>query len=321
MSNANPGKAGGRDLADKLVVLVGGSGFFGSHLAQELLARGARLRVCSRHVERGYAIKALGNLGQVQFLRVNVQNERSLAAAFLGADAVVNLVGAFKGDLDAVQGRGAGRVAALAKAAGAQAFVHVSAIGADRTSNVGYARTKAEGEVAVAEAFPGAVVVRPSILFGQDDTFLNLFAKVISQFPVVPVFGPDARLQPLFVDDAACAVATILGDFASHAGKTFELAGPEVLTMLEINQRIAAAQGRKPVLVPVGDAAAGLFASLPGTPLSRDQLALLKAGSVAGGTLPGLADLGLRARPLGLLLDRWMLRYRKAGRFGVKSLG
>jgi NAD(P)-dependent dehydrogenase (short-subunit alcohol dehydrogenase family) len=103
-----------RDLEDKLVVLVGGSGFFGSHLAQELLERGARLRVCSRHVERGYAIKALGNLGQVQFLRVNVQNERSLAAAFLGADAVVNLVGAFKGNLDAVQGQGAGRVAALA---------------------------------------------------------------------------------------------------------------------------------------------------------------------------------------------------------------
>jgi NADH dehydrogenase len=144
---------------------------------------------------------------------------------------------------------------------------------------------------------------------------------VISQFPVVPVFGPDARLQPVFVDDAACAIATILGDFGAQAGKTFELAGPEVLTMMDINQRIAKAQGRKPVLVPVGDAMAGLFASLPGTPLSRDQLALLKAGSVASGALPGLADLGLRARPLALFLDRWMLRYRKAGRFGVKSPG
>ena len=314
-------KANERDLEGKLVVLVGGSGFFGSHLAQELLERGARLRVCSRHVERAFAIKPLGVLGQVQLLRVNVTDERALAAAFYGADAVVNLVGAFKGDLDALQGRGAGRVAALAHAAGAQAFVQVSAIGADAGSNVAYARTKAEGEAAVLAAFPGAVVVRPSILFGPDDAFVNMFAKVVSQMPVVPVFGPDARLQPLFVDDAACAVATILADFDAQAGKTFELAGPEILTMMDINQRIAKAQGRHPVLVPVGDAMAGLFAALPGTPFSRDQLALLKAGSVASGTLPGLAELGLRARPLGLFLDRWMLRYRKAGRFGVKSLG
>jgi len=308
-----------RDLEGKLVALVGGSGFFGSHLAEELLSRGARLRVCSRHVERAYRIKPLGTLGQVQLVRLDSRNERALAAAFHGADAVVNLVGAFKGDLDGLQGRGAGKVAAQAKAAGVSAFVQVSAIGADAGSRVGYARTKAEGEAAVAEAFPGAVVVRPSVMFADDDTFLNLFGQVIARFPVVPVFAPEARLQPVFVDDAACAVAQILADFPAHAGKTFELAGPEVITMLDLNQRIARAQGRSPAIVPVGDAMAGLFASLPGTPLSRDQLTLLQAGNVASGQLPGLADLGIPARPLALFLDRWMLRYRKAGRFGKKS--
>lgn len=317
---AGMGKGTTRDLEGKLVVLVGGSGFFGSHLAQELLERGARLRVCSRHVERAYSIKPLGILGQVQLVRLDSRNERALAAAFRGADAVVNLVGAFKGDLDGLQGRGAGTVAAVAKTAGVAAFVQISAIGADAGSPVAYARTKAEGEAAVAAAFPGAVIVRPSVLFGEDDAFLNMFGGIIGRFPVVPVFAPEAKLQPLFVDDAACAVATILADFPAQAGKTFEIAGPEAVSMMDLNQRIARAQGRSPVLLAVPDAGATLFASLPGTPLSRDQLTLLKAGNAASGGYPGLADLGITARPLALFLDRWMTRYRKAGRFGKKSL-
>lgn len=306
-----------RDLDGKLVVLLGGSGFLGRHLAQGLLARGAQLRICSRHVERAYAIKPLGNLGQVQFARIDVRDAGQVAAVMQGAHAVVNLVGAFAGDLDALQGQGAGRVAAQARAAGVTAFVQVSAIGADAGSPVAYARTKAQGEAAVLAAFPGAVVVRPSVLFGPDDHFLALFASVIAQFPVVPVFAPQARLQPLLVDDAAAAVAAILAAFPAHAGQTFELGGPEVVTMLDLNRRIAAAQHRKPLLLEVPDALALLFASLPGTPLSRDQLTLLEAGNVASGRYPGLAALGLVARPLGLFLDAWMVRYRRHGRFGA----
>lgn len=319
MTAANGGKA----LKDKLVVLVGGSGFFGTHLAQELLARGARLRIASRRPERAFRIKPLGNLGQVQFARVDVTKPESIAPVLAGADAVVNLVGAFAGDLDAVQGSGAGRVAAAALAAGAGAFVHVSAIGADAEGATAYARSKAEGEAAVLAAFPKATVLRPSVLFGPDDKFINMFAGLIAALPALPVFGPAAKLQPLFVDDAAAAVVEALSAPAAHGGKTFELGGPEAVSMLELHERIQAAQGRERTLLPLPDAVSGAFAALtgwlPGAPLSRDQWAMLKAGNVVSGKLPGLKQLGIAPRPLGLFLDRWMVQYRKHGRFGDKA--
>ncbi len=311
------------DLRGRLVVLVGGSGFFGAHLAQDLLGRGARLRVVSRRPERAFRLKPLGNLGQVQFARADVTRPESLAAVLAGADAVVNLVGAFAGDLDAIQGAGAGKIAAAARAAGAQAFVHISAIGADAGGATGYAASKAAGEAAVLKAFPTATVLRPSVLFGPDDNFINLFAGLIARLPVLPVFGPEAKLQPLFVDDAAAAVTAALADPARHGGKTYEIGGPEVVTMFELNRRIAAAQGRERLLIelpdPVSGAIAALTGWLPFAPLSSDQWALLKAGNVASGALPGLKALGVVPRPLELFLDRWMVRYRKHGRFAAKA--
>jgi uncharacterized protein YbjT (DUF2867 family) len=314
----------GSTLGGKLIVLIGGSGFFGKHLAQELLSRGARLRIVSRNPERAYALKPLGNLGQVQFARCDVTEPNSVVAALAGADAVVNLVGAFKGNLDAVQGRGVGKIAAAAKAAGASAFVHISAIGANAGSDVAYARTKAEGEAAVLAAFPAATILRPSLLFGQDDALVNMFAGLIASLPALPVFGPNAQLQPLYVDDAAAAVASALADPARHGGKTYEIGGPEVMTMLGLHQRIAKAQGRQRLFAQLPDFASQAFATLtgwaPGAPISRDQWKLLKGGSVASGNLPGLKELGVAPRPLGLFLDRWMVRYRSHGRFGTKDI-
>lgn len=313
------GKA--QDLAGKVIAVVGGSGFFGAHLAQELLARGARLRVASRHPERAFAIKPLGNLGSVRLMRCDITRPETLAGVVAGADAVVNLVGAFTGDLDAVQGAGAGTLAAAAKAAGAGAFVHVSAIGADAEGATAYARSKAAGEAAVLAAFPQATVLRPSVLFGSDDNFVNMFAG-LNALPVLPVFAPGAKLQPLFVDDAAEAVANALANPAAHGGKTYEIGGPEAVTMLELNARIAAAAGRKPLLVELPDAVsegiATLTGWLPGAPISRQQWLLLKAGNVVSGQYPGMAELGAQARPMGLFLDRWLVRYRKHGRFGAK---
>ncbi len=309
-------------LHGKLIVLLGGSGFFGTHLAQELLSRGARLRIASRHPERAYALKPLGNLGQLQFTRCDVTDPQSLGRTLAGADAVVNLVGAFAGNLDALQGNGAGRIAGAARAAGAAAFVHISALGAEAASPTAYAQTKAAGEAAVLAAFPKATILRPSVLFGPDDKFINMFAGLIAALPVLPVFGPHAGLQPLFVDDAAQAAANALADPARHGGKTYEIAGPEAITMLDINQRIAAAQGRKRLFGPLPDFVSGGFAFatgwLPGAPLSPDQGLLLKEGNTASGKLPGLKELGISPRPLGLFLDRWMVRYRKHGRFGTK---
>ena len=307
----------GKELQGKVIALLGGSGFFGRHVAQELLSRGARLRIVSRHPERAFALKPLGGLGQVQFLRADITRPQSLAAAFNAVDAVVNLVGAFAGNLDALQGKGLATVVAAARAAGASAFVHVSANGADPESPADYARTKAEGEVAVLAGFPTATILRPSVVFGPDDNFVNMFAGLISMLPVLPVFGPQARLQPVFIDDVAEAIAEAVSDPRMHGGRTYELAGPEVLTMLELNQRIAAAEGRRRLFVELPDAVSGLIAALPGSPISRDQWALLQAGNVASGTLPGLRELGVTPRPLGLFLDRWAVRFRKHGRFGA----
>jgi NADH dehydrogenase len=310
-------------LSGQIVTVIGGSGFVGRHLAQELLARGARLRIASRNPQKAYAIKPLGNLGQVQFVRVDVTRPESLQAALAHSDAVVNLVGAFEGNLDALQGKGAGVVAAAAKAAGANAFVHVSAIGANADSDVDYARTKAEGEDAVRAAFPTATILRPALLFGSDDNFVMMFSRLIGMLPALPVFAPAARLQPLFVDDAAEAIANALGDPAAHGGKTYEIAGPEVITMLELNQRIAQAEGRSRSFIALPDFVSELIATgtgwLPGAPITNDQFKLLKAGSAASGTVPGIAELGVTPRPLELFLDKWSTQFRKHGRFGTKS--
>ena len=308
-------------LEDKLVVLVGGGGFLGSHVAEQLLARGARVRIAERHPEKAQRLRPLANLGQIQFMRCDVTHRRSLEAAIEGAQAVVYLVGTFGAGQQALQADGAGMAATSAAAQGAGAFVYISAIGAAAGSDSGYAATKGQGEELVRAAFPGATVLRPAVLFGEDDQFVNLFAGLIAALPALPVFGSDARLQPLFVDDAAQAVVEALADALAgsgrHGGETYELAGPEVLTMGELHRRIAAAQGRERGFIPVPDALSALFAALPGTPMNSDQWKLLKRGSVASGELPGLAELGVQARPLGLFLERWMVRYRKHGRFGV----
>jgi len=305
-------------LSGKVVTVLGGTGFFGRHLAQELLSRGARLRLVSRSPQKAWRVRPLGNLGQMQSVPLDVTRSNKLAEALAGSDAVVNLVGAFTGNLDALQGRGAGRFAAIACDAGVQSFVHVSAIGADASSPVAYARTKGEGEAAVLEAFPKATILRPSILFGEDDNFVMMFGRLIGMMPALPVFGPNAKLQPLFVDDAAEAVANAL-ETPGARGRTYEIAGPEVLSMLEINQRIAAAQCRSRTFMELPDSVSGLIASLPLAPISRDQWALLKAGNLADPAMPGIRDLDVSPRPLSLFLDRWMVRFRKNGRFNENS--
>lgn len=307
--------ASNKALQDKLVVITGGSGFFGRHIAQALLEQGARLRIVSRNPEKAFALKPLANLGQLQFARCDVTNPASVAAAMQGADAVVNLVGAFDGDLMQLIAGGAENVAKAAADAGAGAMVHVSAIGADLTSEAEYARAKAQSELDVLAAFPNATVLRPSLLFGEDDGFLTMFAGLISTLPVLPVFAPQAKLQMLFVDDAADAVVAALADPAKHSGKIYEIAGDEAISMLDLHERIAAAQGRKRIFIEMPDAISGIFAALPGTPMGRDQWILLKQGNVPSGKYHGIAKLGIAPRPLDLFLDRWMIKYRKNGRF------
>jgi NADH dehydrogenase len=306
-------------LSGQLVTIFGGTGYIGNYVAQALLQRGARLRLASRAPGKAQSLKPLANLGQLQLMPCDITREDHVAAALDGASHVVNLVGAFAGDLNQLMGEAPGTIARLAAAQGVRALVHMSAIGADAASPTAYARGKALGEERVLAAFPKATILRPSIVFGKDDNFLNLFGGMIENLPVLPVFGPQAKLQLVYADDVAEAVAVALEHPEQHGGRTYELGGPEALTMMDIHERIAAAQGRKRTFLAVPDGLSATFAALPLTPMSRDQWTLLKAGNtVADGAL-GLADMGIEAKPLGLFLDKWMLRYRKHGRFGAAN--
>lgn len=307
-------------LEDRLIVLLGGDGFVGGYLAQKLLARGGRLRIAGRRPEKAFRLKPLADLGQMHLARCDVKDRRSLEAVLQGADAAVYLVGTFGADAQELQADGAAAAAEIAAREGARSLVYVSAIGADPgDEDSRYAATKGEGEQRVLGAFPQATIVRPSILFGEDDAFVTMFADLIATFPVLPVFGPDSRIQPVWVDDVAGAIANALADPGGHGGRTYELAGPEVVTMAELNRRIAQAQGRQRRFLEMPDALSAAFAALPGTPMTSEQWRLLKRGSVATGTHPGIEALGVTAKPLGLFLERWMVRYRRHGRFSDKG--
>ncbi|WP_301752037.1 complex I NDUFA9 subunit family protein [uncultured Erythrobacter sp.] len=306
-------------LSGQLVTIFGGTGYIGNYVAQALLARGARVRLASRAPGKAQDLKPLANLGQLQLMPCDITREEHVAAAIDGAGYVVNLVGAFTGDLEKLMGEAPGTIARLAAAGGVKAFVQISAIGADAGSPTAYARGKALGEQRVLAAFPAATVLRPSIVFGKDDNFLNLFGGMIEMLPVLPVFGPEAKLQLVYADDVAEAIAVALEHPERHGGHTYELGGPEQLSMMEIHERIAEAQGRKRTFLAVPDGLSATFAAIPGTPMSRDQWTLLKPGSTVAPGARGFAELGIEPKPLGLFLDKWMLRYRKHGRFGAAN--
>jgi uncharacterized protein YbjT (DUF2867 family) len=290
----------------------------GRYVAQALLAQGARVRVACRNPAGAMHIKPLGNLGQVQLIAADIRKPAGVARAVADADAVVNLVGSFA-DLDAVQNVGAGNVAKAAAAAGVQTLVHLSAIGADPHSEAEYGQSKAAGEAAVRAAFPSATILRPSIVFGREDQFINRFAGLIRMLPVVPVIGPATRFQPVFVGDVAKAVAAAL---VGKGGDTLELGGPEIFSMLELNRWIAKATGRDPIFIEVPDVAAKVLAAgtgwMPGAPITTDQLKMLGSDNVVTGK-DGLAAYGIVPTSLGAVAHDWLSLYRKHGRFGAQA--
>lgn len=302
-------------MQGKLITIFGGLGFLGRYVAQTLLGQGARVRVACRNANSANHIKPLGNLGQVQLMEADVRKPASVARAVADADAVVNLVGSFA-DMNAVQKIGAGIVAKAAADAGVTALVHISAIGADVHSNAEYGQSKAGGEAAVHAAFPSAVILRPSIVFGREDQFINRFAGLIRMLPVVPVIGAATRFQPVFVGDVAKAVAAAL---AHQDGRVLELGGPEIFSMMELNRWIAKAIGRTPLFVEVPDIAAKMLAKgtgwMPGAPITEDQYKMLGSDNVVTGT-DGLAAYGIVPMPIDVIAADWLDIYRKHGRFG-----
>lgn len=309
------------DLNNRLVTIFGGDGFVGRYLVQALLRAGARVRIASRNPKRGWFLKAQANLGQIAYIAADVARPETLVPALAGADVAINLVGSFA-DMDLIQHQGAANVASAAAAAGVGRLLHMSAIGADSASPSRYGKSKGDGEAAVRAAFPSAIILRPSIIFGREDQFINRFAGLIRMLPVVPVFAAATRFQPVFVGDVAQAAMAALADPAA-AGKTFELGGPQIFSMLEINQWIAKACARDTYYFPVSDiigaGMAKLTGWLPGAPMTWDQWLMLQSDNVVGEGAAGLAELAIAPTPLETVAPGWLVQYRKHGRFGAPA--
>ncbi|WP_026872585.1 complex I NDUFA9 subunit family protein [Inquilinus limosus] len=315
-------------IGQKTVTIFGGTGFIGRYVAQLLAQRGWRIIVASRHPDRALPLKTAGAVGQVVPVFADIRDEGSVAAAVAGADAVVNLVGILfergKQRFDAIHAEAAGRVARAAAAAGAGRVVHISAIGASADSPSAYARSKAAGEAAVRAAFPGAAILRPSIVFGPEDGFFNLFATLARTAPFLPLFGGGTtRFQPVYVRDVAAAVVACLEQDGA-AGQTYELGGPRVYTFRELMELTLKQTGRKKRLVSlswgVASLEARLFSLLPKPLLTPDQVAQLKIDNVVAPGAKTLADLGISPTPAELILPSYLDRYRPGGRFGNRMV-
>ena len=311
----------------RLVTVVGGSGFIGRQIVQDLARRGIKVRVAVRDPERALDLKPLGDVGQITPIQTNIRNADSLRAAVRGADAVVNLVGILaeggKQTFEAVQAQGPGLLAAAAAEEGVASFVHVSAIGASAESKSIYARTKAAGEKAVLSAFPDAVILRPSVVFGPRDDFFNRFADLARKAPALPLIGGGkTRFQPVYVGDVAQAAVEALTRRDAR-GKTYELGGPQIFTFKELMQLVLKETGQKAMLLPLPFAVASLMGRvmglLPKPPLTADQVTLLKSDNVVTGNYPGLQRLGVTPTAANAVLPGYMDIYRKGGRFSEQS--
>jgi NADH dehydrogenase len=302
-------------MKNKVITLIGGGGFVGRYVTQALLRQGARVRIAQRDPRRAYFLRTQSGLGQTQFIAADVRRPDTIARAMMGADAVVNLAGALTGDVDAVQAKGAGAVAEAAAAAGVAALVHLSAIGADANGDTAYARSNGEGEAAVRQHFPLATILRPSLVFGREDQFVNRFARMIQKLPVVPVVAPKTRFQPVYVADVAAAAVAAIEDPERFGGRTFELGGPDVLSMAELIQQIASLLDRKIRTMELGTGTAGLLAALPGTPITRDQLRMLGRDNLVSAGAEGLVELGITPTPFESVAPQWLVQFRRYGRF------
>lgn len=315
----------------KLVTIYGGSGFVGRYIARRMAKEGWRVRVAVRRPNDALFVKPYGTVGQVEPVPCNIRDEASVRAVMKGADAVVNCVGILNGSgknsFDAVQAEGAARIARIAAEEGVAHLVHISAIGADEASASVYQQTKAAGEKGVLAAFPGAVILRPSIIFGNEDGFFNRFAAMARFGPVLPVVGAGTKFQPVHVDDVA--QAAVKGITGAAAPGVYELGGPDVETFRDLMKQMLQVIRRRRLVVNVPFLAAsiisGAFDLLQAVTLglfqngmiTRDQVRNLKSDNVVSPGAKGLADLGITPTAMGAVLPEYLWRYRPSGQYAA----
>jgi NADH dehydrogenase len=313
-----------------LVTVFGGSGFVGGQVVRALAKAGHRVRVAVRNPNLAYRMRMLGDVGQIEVVQANVRNVPSVARAVDGAEAVVNLVGVLwesgRQKFQTLHVMGARTIAEQAKAAGAARLVQISALGADVNSSSKYQRTKAEGEAAVRAVFPGAVVIRPSVVFGAEDKFFNKFGQMAALFPALPLIGGgETKFQPVYVGDVAAVVAKAVSSSAAE-GLTYELGGPAVYSFKALMELILRETGRNRVLAPIPFFAAGLIGKVGdlspiAPPLTSDQVETLRTDNVADHGLPGLAEAGVVPTAVESVVPSYLYRYRKGGQYAEVPAG
>lgn len=309
-----------------LVTVFGGSGFVGTQAVRYLAKAGWRVRVAVRNPNLAYKMRLLGDVGQIDVVQVNIRNPASIERALDGAIASLNLVGLLRETgrqgFQAIHVMGTRNIAEAARKMGLTRVVQVSAIGADAKATSKYLRTKAEGEAAVREIYPDAVIVRPSIVFGNGDGFFNRFAAMAQLSPALPLIGGGhTRFQPVFVGDVGQALAYAVADSAA-AGQTYELGGPGVFSFKALMEKMLAETGQRRFLVPVPWPAANLLGQLGDLvggiippPVTADQVESLRTDNVVSGQYPGLADMGISATSLEAVLPTYLYSYRKGGQY------
>ena len=313
-----------RNTSELIVTVIGGSGFIGRHIVRALAKRGYRIRVACRRPDLAGHVQPLGVPGQIMPVQANVRYPASLAAACADAHAVIYLPSTFSEKMfEAMNVFGAGAAAKAARAAGASVYIQMSALGADAAGASAYARTKAEGEAAAKAAFPGAIFLRPSLVFGPEDKFFNKFAEMARFSPALPLIGGGhTRFEPVFVGDVAEAVSRLVDD--GHAnGRTYELGGPESFSFRQLMDFTLRTIDRKRLLLtmpwPVANIVAAVCSWLPGAPITSDQVKLLKADNVVSEAATRerrtLQGLGIAARGIQGIVPGYLYRYRKAGQF------
>jgi len=315
-----------------VVTVFGGSGFLGRYVVQALARTGCRIKVAVRRPDLALHLQPLGGVGQIALIQANVRDERSVVEALRGADAAVNLVGILQQSgrqkFRAVHAEGAERIAKAAQAHGARALVHVSAIGAGRLSPSLYARTKGEGEARVLAAFPNAVIVRPSLIFGPEDNFFNRFGWLSRIAPVMPSIGGKTRMQPVYAGDVADAIKAALAGRATE-GAAYELGGPVTYTFREILKRVCEWTEHPRPLFPIpfwiAKIPAFFVQFLPGAPITVDQIRLLQRDNIVSAeavrahrTLEGLGI--TEPRSVELIVPSYLQRYRPRGEFSTDSV-
>ncbi|NKB54812.1 MAG: NAD-dependent epimerase/dehydratase family protein [Alphaproteobacteria bacterium] len=322
----------------KQVTVFGGAGFIGRHLVARLAAQGIAVRVAVRDAAGAGFLRPMGDVGQITPVRANITNNDDVAAAVDGVDAVVNLVGILfsrgRQGFEAIHRDGAARIARKSKEAGVERLLHMSALGASLRSPSRYAWSKAAGEEAVREAFEGATIVRPSVVFGPDDDFFNRFAALARLLPALPVFGcpmpsfhdgaidiygdGGTKFQPVYVGDVADAMVTCF-QRRDAVGKTYELGGPAVYSFKALMDLVLQVTDRKCLLMPVPFWVASFQALflelLPTPPLTRDQVTLLKSDNIVTGELPTLESLDVTPTAAEVILPTYLDRFRRGGRF------